>query len=56
MNNPGPKTIHFPSDEAMDIFDCAQRYKEEKVPLILLAGKEYGSGSSRGKKENLKKP
>lgn len=49
MTNPGPKTKHFPSEEVMDIYDCAQRYKEENIPLILLAGKEYGSGSSRGK-------
>lgn len=47
MKFPGPKTIHIPTNEEMDIFDCAERYKNEKVPLILLAGKEYGSGSSR---------
>lgn len=47
MSHPGPKTIHFPSNDAMDIFDCSQRYKNENVPLILLAGSEYGSGSSR---------
>jgi aconitase A len=40
MPNPGPKTIHFPSNEEMDIFDCAMRYKDENVPLILLAGAE----------------
>lgn len=47
MPNPGPKTIHFPSNEEMDIFDCSIRYKDENVPLIILAGAEYGSGSSR---------
>ena len=47
MKFPGPKTIHFPSMEEMDIFDCAERYRSENVPLILLAGKDYGSGSSR---------
>lgn len=47
MANPGPKTIHFPSNEEMDIFDCAMRYRDENVPLIILAGAEYGSGSSR---------
>lgn len=31
----------------MDIFDAAARYRDEKKPLIILAGKEYGSGSSR---------
>lgn len=31
----------------MDIFDCAARYMKEDVPLILLVGKDYGSGSSR---------
>lgn len=44
---PGPKTIHFPSLEEMDIYDCAERYRNEKVSLILLVGKDYGSGSSR---------
>lgn len=47
MKKLGPKTVHFPSLEEMDIFDCAQRYKSENVPLILLVGKDYGSGSSR---------
>lgn len=47
MKFPGPKTLHFPSQEEMDIFDCAERYQSEKVPLILLVGKDYGSGSSR---------
>lgn len=44
---PGPKTMHFPSKEEMDIFDCAERYMTENIPLILLVGKDYGSGSSR---------
>ena len=39
--------MHLPSKEEMDIFDCAERYKTENVPLILLVGKDYGSGSSR---------
>lgn len=47
MKHPGARTIHLPSNEEMDIFDCAERYKNENVPLIVLAGKEYGSGSSR---------
>ncbi|KAI5636784.1 aconitase family (aconitate hydratase) domain-containing protein [Phthorimaea operculella] len=44
---PGPKTTHFPSNDLMDVFDAAERYSEEKVPLIVIAGKDYGSGSSR---------
>jgi aconitate hydratase len=47
IKHPGPRTIHFPSNEEMDIFDCAERYQNENVSLIILAGKEYGSGSSR---------
>jgi aconitate hydratase len=43
----GGWTRHQPSGEQMTIFDAAMRYKDEQVPLIVLAGKEYGSGSSR---------
>ncbi|XP_067140876.1 cytoplasmic aconitate hydratase-like isoform X1 [Centruroides vittatus] len=43
----GPRTIHIPSGEEMDIFEAAERYKLENTPLIILTGKEYGSGSSR---------
>jgi len=43
----GNVTEHLPSGERMSIFAAAQRYVEEGTPLILLAGKEYGSGSSR---------
>jgi aconitate hydratase A / 2-methylisocitrate dehydratase len=43
----GPWTTHLPDGEVMPIFDAALRYQEEGVPLIVLAGKEYGSGSSR---------
>nr|AHB50492.1 aconitase [Mayetiola destructor] len=43
----GPRTKHIPSGEEMDIFDCAERYRTENVPLIAIVGKEYGSGSSR---------
>jgi aconitate hydratase len=43
----GGVTIHQPSGERMDIFDAATRYQREAVPLVVLAGKEYGSGSSR---------
>ena len=43
----GPWTTHLPDGERMTIFDAATRYREEGVPLVVLAGKEYGSGSSR---------
>jgi aconitate hydratase len=43
----GGVTIHYPSRERMPIYDAAMRYKSEKVPLVVFAGKEYGTGSSR---------
>ena len=43
----GGWTIHLPDGEQMSIYDAAMRYKKEGTPLIVLAGKEYGSGSSR---------
>ncbi|MGC8586720.1 MAG: aconitate hydratase AcnA [Candidatus Micrarchaeia archaeon] len=43
----GGLTIHYPSGEKMTIFDAAMRYKDEGVPLVVIAGAEYGSGSSR---------
>ncbi|HEY8233674.1 MAG TPA: aconitate hydratase AcnA [Vicinamibacteria bacterium] len=43
----GGVTIHVPSGERMDVFDAAERYRAEATPLVVLAGKEYGSGSSR---------
>src|SRR5205814_9602623 len=43
----GPWTTHFPSGDVMTVYDAAVRYREEGVPLVVLAGKEYGSGSSR---------
>ena len=43
----GGYTIHHPSNERMYIYDAAMRYAEEGVPLVIFAGKEYGSGSSR---------
>jgi aconitate hydratase len=43
----GGNTIHYPSQEPMSIFDAAMRYKSEGVPLVVFAGKEYGTGSSR---------
>ena len=43
----GGVTIHRPSGDELSIFDAAERYRDEGVPLVVLAGKEYGSGSSR---------
>jgi aconitate hydratase len=43
----GGLTIHYPSGEEMSIYDAAMRYKAEGVPLVVFAGKEYGTGSSR---------
>ena len=43
----GTWTVHVPSGEEMTIFDAAERYRAEGTPLVVLAGKEYGSGSSR---------
>jgi aconitate hydratase len=43
----GTWTVHVPSGEEMTIYDASQRYVAEGTPTIVLAGKEYGSGSSR---------
>ena len=43
----GPYTLHLPDGETTFIYDAAMRYRDEGVPLVLIAGKEYGSGSSR---------
>jgi len=43
----GGYTRHLPTNQEMSIFDASQKYIAEKTPLIILAGKEYGSGSSR---------
>ncbi|KAM8882292.1 cytoplasmic aconitate hydratase isoform 1-T2 [Synchiropus picturatus] len=42
-----PQTVYLPTKETMDVFDAASRYQRDGVPLLILAGKEYGSGSSR---------
>jgi len=47
MDKTGPQTLHVPSGEVMDIFDAADRYMKEGKQLIIIAGQEYGSGSSR---------
>jgi len=43
----GGITVHVPSGEQMSIFDASVRYQQEGTPLIVIAGKEYGTGSSR---------
>jgi len=43
----GGFTRHMPSGRKLSIYDAAKRYRKEKVPLVIIAGKEYGSGSSR---------
>jgi len=40
-------TKHLPSNEVLSVYDAAMRYGRERVPLLVIAGKEYGSGSSR---------
>jgi aconitate hydratase len=40
----GGVTVHYPSQQRMSIYDAAMRYKQDKVPLVVFAGKEYGSG------------
>jgi len=47
LGTEGGWTIHQPSGEKMSIYDAAMKYRDEQVPLIVIAGKEYGSGSSR---------
>ena len=43
----GGYTLHVPSGEQMAIYDAAMKYKQESTPLVVIAGKEYGTGSSR---------
>ena len=43
----GNVTVHWPSGDRLSIFDAAERYRTERTPLLVLAGKEYGAGSSR---------
>jgi aconitate hydratase len=43
----GGNTIHYPSNEKSAIYDAAMKYKQDRVPLVVIAGKEYGTGSSR---------
>mgnify|MGYP002713017120 CR=1 FL=1 len=43
----GPWTLHVPSGEKMSIYDAAMRYGDEHTPLVVIAGRDYGAGSSR---------
>ncbi|XP_015364045.1 PREDICTED: cytoplasmic aconitate hydratase-like [Diuraphis noxia] len=47
VKNTGPKTLHIPSGQELDVYDAAQVYAKEGRPLIAIVGKDYGSGSSR---------
>uniref|UniRef100_A0A3Q4H587 Aconitase 1, soluble n=1 Tax=Neolamprologus brichardi TaxID=32507 RepID=A0A3Q4H587_NEOBR len=47
LNKQAPQTVHLPTGETLDVFDAADRYQQSRIPLLVLAGKEYGSGSSR---------
>ena len=47
VSTEGGFTCHLPDGAEMPIFDASEKYRAEKVPLVILAGKEYGSGSSR---------
>uniref|UniRef100_A0A3P9MNA5 Iron-responsive element-binding protein 2 n=1 Tax=Oryzias latipes TaxID=8090 RepID=A0A3P9MNA5_ORYLA len=47
IGKPSPKTLHIPSGQTLDVFEAADRYQRDGVPLVILAGKEYGSGNSR---------
>lgn len=46
-NVEGGFTVHIPSGQQMSIYDAAMKYQEENKPLVVIAGKEYGTGSSR---------
>jgi len=47
IGKPGPKTIHVPTNTELSIYDAAEKYINDNHQLIILAGTEYGSGSSR---------
>ena len=47
MGKEGGYTSHFPDGALMSIYDAAMKYEREKIPLLVLAGKQYGAGSSR---------
>ena len=43
----GPQTKHYPDGEVTSVFDASTKYQSEKVPLVVIAGKGFGTGSSR---------
>lgn len=43
----GPRTVYIPDGQVLDIYDASDKYKQSNIPMIIIAGKEYGSGSSR---------
>jgi aconitate hydratase len=47
VNVEGGYTRYLPTNQEMSIFDASQKYQSDRIPLVILAGKEYGSGSSR---------
>ncbi|MCE7862903.1 MAG: aconitate hydratase AcnA [Bacteroidetes bacterium CHB5] len=47
VDQEGGYSLHFPTQKVDTVFDVAMTYQKEKIPLVILAGKEYGSGSSR---------
>ncbi|NXR18525.1 IREB2 protein, partial [Cinclus mexicanus] len=47
IGKPAPKTVHFPSGQTLGVFEAAELYQKEGIPVIILAGKKYGLGSSR---------
>ncbi|KAK7169882.1 hypothetical protein R3I94_000198 [Phoxinus phoxinus] len=47
INKQAPSTTYLPTGETMDVFDASEKYQQAGHPLLILAGKEYGSGSSR---------
>lgn len=47
VSNEGGYTIYFPEEKLMTVYEAAEKYRESDTPLIILAGKDYGSGSSR---------
>lgn len=50
LDKVGPRTLYLPTGETMSIFEASERYRQDGVPLIVLAGKDYGCGSSRGER------
>jgi aconitate hydratase len=43
----GPRTVYAPDGQVLDVYEAAERYRRAAIPVVILAGKEYGCGSSR---------